>query len=127
MNSLKLREMLSNLGRRIDQFDNDYATRVRDVVMPSNPDGTPMSVARGAVGFGIGHPLFKGPSDVLDRDTGRPRPPEIWQETVGSYLPLATSAAARYVAPAAGVTAAGMGLMEIAQALGSTDPEELGY
>ena len=113
MNSLKLREMLNNLGSRISQLDNDYATKVRDVVMPSNPDSSPLSVARGAVGYGAGFPLFQGPGEILDEMTGLPRQARSMGERAIQYSPMVTSAAARYVLPGAGLTAAGAGLADL--------------
>ena len=113
MNRSKLQEMLNTLGQYIKQADNDYATRVRDVVMPSNPDGSTMSVGRGLVGYGAGFPAFQGPADIIDEMTGLPRPAASTAEKLMSYAPIATGVTARYVVPGAGVAMAGQALANL--------------
>ena len=101
----QLQEMLGNLGQRLRSFDDQYAQRVREAVIPSNPDGSMMSVARGMAGGVIGAPLTHGLADVS-------QDPRIVNQVLKYAVP-ATSATVRYGIPAAGLTAAGMQLAEL--------------
>ena len=113
MNNIKLKEMLADLGRYINQADNNYATKVRDVIMPSTPDGSKLSVGRGLVGYGAGFPAFQGPADIIDEMTGLPRAAANINERLMSYAPIATGVTARYIVPGAGMTMAGQALANL--------------
>ena len=113
MNSLKLREMLGNLGSRIDDLDTAYANKVRNFIVPNESTGSKLDVIRGLTGEVVGAPLSR-PFPIDGQPESMLEAAALRGIQVG--IPAA-SATARYVVPAAGVTAAGMGLMEIAQAL----------
>jgi hypothetical protein len=99
--------MLGNLGQRLRSFDDQYAHRVREAVIPSNPDGSMMSVGRGMAGGIIGTPLTYGLPEI-----DRPGGPRMIDRAAQLGMPAA-SATVRYVIPAAGLTAAGMQLAEL--------------
>ncbi len=101
----QLQEMLGNLGQRLRSFDDQYAQRVREAVIPSNPDGSMMSVGRGMAGSVMGAPLTHGLADVS-------QDPRMVNQVLKYAVP-ATSATVRYGIPAAGLTAAGMQLAQL--------------
>ena len=101
----QLQEMLGNLGQRLRSFDDQYAHRVREAVIPSNPDGSMMSVGRGMAGLIVGSPLTRGLPDIGND-------PRMIDRMAQLAIP-ATSATVRYGIPAAGLTAAGMQLAEL--------------
>ncbi len=94
-------ELLSRGGNKIREFDDAYAAKVREAVMPSNPDGSMMSVGRNMVGATIGAPLTHGLSDVS-------QDPRMINQVLKYAVP-ATSAGVRYGLPAAGA----VGLAEL--------------
>ncbi len=101
----QLQEMLGNLGQRIRSFDDQYAQRVREAVIPSNPDGSMMSVGRGMTGLVVGSPLTRGLPDIGND-------PRMIDRMAQLAIPAA-SATVRYGIPAAGLTAAGMQLAQL--------------
>ena len=105
----QLQEMLGNLGQRLRSFDDQYAQRVREAVIPSNPDGSMMSVGRGMAGLIVGSPLTRGLPDIGND-------PRMIDKMAQLAIP-ATSATVRYAIPAAGLTAAGMQLAQLTNGL----------
>ena len=84
--------LLGKGGQKVRQFDDKYAAFVRDQMMPKNPDGSIMSVARSGMGAVIGSPVTHGLADV----SSDPR----MINQVAKYAIPAASIGARYVLPA---------------------------
>ena len=107
----QLMEMLQALGERIRKVDDAYAEKVRSAIIPVNPDGSVMSVARSVGGAMAGAPLTHGLPQV-SADAG------LGERAMAAAVPV-TAVTARYALPAAGVTLAGKGLYDLSYALGA--------
>ena len=106
----QLREMLGNLGSRLNQFDVNYAEKVRDLVMAKPGDSSPMGVARSMTGLVAGTPLSSPITFGLDDHVAN----TFAERAARIGIPTA-SATARYVVPGAMITAAGAGLADLTQ------------
>ena len=84
--------ILSKLLDKFRQMDDAYAGKVRQIIMPKQPDGSMMSVARSGVGAVLGAPVTRGLADVSDD-------PRMINQ-VAKYAIPAASIGARYVMPA---------------------------
>ena len=111
--------ILGRIGRGVRGLDDDYSATIADMYKGTNP-------AVQAVGYMVGgaHPSFRK-AIMQDRTIG----PETRMEQLGrnalEYGIPAVNAVPKYVLPPAGVTMAGMGLIELAQAL-SPDQQSSG-
>ena len=122
-----LMDLLGKGGRKFQEFDDAYAQAFRDRVMYEQGDpraSTPMGVARNLVGAIGGSSVTRGPAMVVD-STGIERMPQTFGEKAIGYGIPAAGATARYVLPAAGVTLAGKGLMDILAMLNEDEEEAI--
>lgn len=103
-------------GKKLKQFDDRYAEVVRDTVMPSKPDSSPMSAFRGMAGATMGAPLGHGLADISDD-------PRLVNQLLKYGVP-AVSATTRYVLPAAGLTYAGQELSQLINSLSDNERPE---
>lgn len=116
-------DLLSKGGKKFREFDDAYAAAVRDRLMIPEGDpraSSPMGIARNMAGAFGGAPVTHGPAAVVLKD-GTERMPQGVLENVVSYGIPATGAAVRYALPAAGVSLAGRGLMDL---VGMTQEED---
>ena len=121
MDRRKAGEFLSGLLGKAREMDDAYTARINKMYEGSNP-----AVRTAAVLAGGGHPslrkgevehLVYGPETKLQRGA---------RNAVEYGLPVA-SAVPKYVLPAAGVTLAGKGLMDLAASFGGpADQQEPG-
>jgi hypothetical protein len=107
---------LARIGKRLQEFDDRYAEKVRDLIIPKAQDNSARSLAGGIMGT----PLSHGPAGVqfsLDEMKGISQMgiPIGAAEAAMGYAPLVASATARYVVPGAMITAAGAGLSDLTQ------------
>ena len=106
---------LANLGKRLQQFDERYAEKVRDLVM-TEPDGSKLTTARNFVGGLAGFPA-QHVTPVMEMDQARSLLqagiPMGLAEGVMGAVPGTVGATARYVVPGAMITAAGAGLADL--------------
>ena len=103
--------------RAARKADDAYSTKIREMYQ-----GTPVPIAILGNMIGGGHPsLRKG--EMLDKPKNKRQ--EAMKTGIEYALP-AINAVPKYVAPAAGVTLAGKGLMDIANSFGNKadQPEE---
>ena len=110
-----LMDLLGKGGERFRQFDDAYAQAVRDKLMLESGDprlSNPVGVARNMAGAFAGAPITHGPALMVKAD-GTEYLPETLLEKVAGYGTPAIGGVSRYVLPAAGVTLAGKGLMDI--------------
>ena len=96
--------ILSKLLDKFRQMDDAYAGKVRQIIMPNQPDGSMMSVARSGAGAVLGAPITHG---VATPDVDKLVNPGMYraQQAAAYGVPVA-SAAFRYglpLAAAAGV------------------------
>lgn len=112
-----LMDLLGKGGRKFREFDDAYAAAVRDRLRSDQTGG--FHTARNLAAEVLGAPVTYGVGKS-DRD---PRTQTLGyvMDTGAAYTVPVASVAARYGIPIAGVSAAGMGLMEIMDAL---DAEE---
>ena len=103
----QLREMLGNLGERIRNLDDAYADKVLNMMAPDPNMEGPRRIIGEVISAPLGYGVAKSSIDPKENMKG------YLAETVGAYAIPATSAAVRYGLPAAGLTAAGMGLAEL--------------
>jgi hypothetical protein len=122
----KMREALVNLlskgGQQFRQFDDAYAEAFRNRVMIPDGDpraGRPLGVAQNMLGAFGGSPITHGPGTYRTPQGGE-RMPQGIKENILSYGIPATGATVRYVLPAAGVSLAGRGLMDL---IGGTEDD----
>lgn len=106
----QLREMLGNLGSRLNQFDENYADKVATLVMAPEGDSSPLGVARSMTGMVVGSPLTDRIRFGHDDHVAN----TFAERAVRIGVPAA-SATARYVVPGAMITAAGAGLADLTQ------------
>ena len=106
--------MLRKAYQALEDFDNRYAEAVQDFVAgPVEAEG-PIALARKGVGTVVGNPLrpydfeFTGKEGLKDVLIGR---------SIQGLGPVG-GFTARYALPGAGITAAGAGLVELADAIG---------
>ena len=85
--------ILSKLLEKVRQIDDAYAGKVRQTIMPNQPDGSMMSVARSRAGEVLGTPVTRGLADVGSD-------PSIMNQ-VAKYAVPAASIGARYGLPLA--------------------------
>ena len=103
--------ILRRFAKGVRGLDDDYSATIADMYKGANP-------AVRAVGYMVGgaHPSFR---KAIRQD--RPIGPETRMEQLGrnalEYGIPAVNAVPKYVLPPAGVTAAGMGLMELVRAM----------
>ena len=112
MDRRKAGDFLSGLLSKAREVDDAYTARINKMYEGSNP-----AVRTAAVLAGGGHPsLRKGEVEhlVYGPETRMQRGARNAME----YAPPAASAVPKYVLPAAGVTLAGKGLMDLAAAFG---------
>ena len=96
--------ILTDLLEKFRQIDDKYAGKVRQIIMPNQPDGSMMSVARSGMGAVLGAPITHG---VATPDVDKLVNPGMYraQQAAAYGVPVA-SAAFRYglpLAAAAGV------------------------
>lgn len=103
-------------GKSFQDFDDAYAEKVRNVVMPDNPDGSLGSVARSMGGLFMGSPVTHGPAPVRYEDGGYGSPRNV-VEAIGAYGIPAIGATARYVVPGSVITAGAAGIADLTQNL----------
>ena len=103
------KEQLRKVGDKLRQFDDAYASKIVDMYMGSkdNPREYADNPLLGTIA-GIG--AIYGGGTPLSQRSGK----QEMMAPLSSY----TSAAARYAAPAAGVTMAGVALMDLTSAFG---------
>ena len=112
MNKRKAGDFFTELLQKAREFDDAYTARINDLYEGSNP-----VVRIAAILAGGGHPsLRKGELEhlVFGDET---RVQRLARNAVEYALPVA-SAVPKYVLPAAGITLAGKGLMDLATAFG---------
>ena len=133
----RVQQMLQDLGQRANtaaqsagaqlrQFDDMYADKVRDAIVLPEGDprgGTPMGVVRNMTGEIVGSPITRGLGSIEGVDPND-RLTMLAHQALKYGQPVA-SAGARYVLPAAGVTLAGKGLMDVAAGLAPEEEENL--
>lgn len=95
--------LLRRAGEAIQSMDDAYSAKIANMYTDANP-----AVQASAYLIGGAHPSFR---------LGEPDMPDGALKTALKYGVPAANAVPKYVLPAAGVTAAGMALMEIGQAL----------
>ena len=120
-----LMDLLGKGGRKFREFDDAYAEAVRQKLMYEQGDpraSSPIGVIRNMMGAVAGTPITHGPAMMVAKD-GTEYMPRTFAEKAAGYGVPAAGATARYVLPAAGVTLAGKGLMDIAAMLGDDDEE----
>ena len=113
-------------GAQLRQFDDMYANKVRDALVLSEGDPrskSPLGVARNITGEIVGSPLTQGLGVIEGVDPNN-RVSMLAHQALKYGTPVA-SATGRYVLPAAGVTLAGKGLMDIAAGLSPEEEENL--
>ena len=86
------------------------------------PNSGMFSAPRNFLGALGGGSVTRGPAQV-PLGNGRERMPQGFVENVYGYSFPASAAAIRYGVPVAGVTAAGVGIMDIIDALSAEDQE----
>ena len=119
-------DLLGKGGRKFQEFDDAYAKAVRDRLMYADGDpraGTPMGILRNMTGMFAGTPITRGPTPMTAPDGSEYMPRTFAERAVGYGVP-AIGATARYVLPAAGVTLAGKGLVDIINMLDAEDAME---
>jgi len=111
--------ILGRMGRGLRGLDDAYSAQIASMYEGANP-----AVQAAAYMVGGAHPsLRKG--IVQDRPIGpETQMQQISRNAIEYGLPV-VNAVPKYVLPAAGITAAGMGLIEVAQAL-SPDQQSSG-
>ena len=102
----QLREMLGNLGERIRNLDDAYADKVREAIQGDAQDGP-----RRALSEVLAAPLTYGLGQSSHSFKTNPKGALLDYGAIAGMQGL--SAATRYGIPAAGLTAAGMGLAEL--------------
>ena len=115
-------DLLSKGGQQFRQFDDAYAAAVRNRLMvpEGDPTGsTPIGIARNFAGAISGSPITHGPAPVVLPNGIERNPISIPEKLVGYGIP-AGGAAVRYALPAAGVSLAGRGLMDL---IGGTEDD----
>lgn len=104
------RELLRKAGEGLRNFDDAYSAKIRDMYEGANPTVK-------AIGYtvGGGYPsLRKG---EVEREIGpETRRQQMQRQAMEYALPIA-NAVPKYVLPAAGVTMAGQGLIELTQGM----------
>ena len=108
-------DLLGKGGKQFQRFDDAYAQAYRDRLMVE-PNSGMFSNLRNFVGALGGGSVTRGPAPVV-MDNGAERMPQGFVENVYGYTFPASAATIRYGIPAAGVTAAGIGIMDIIDAL----------
>ena len=110
---------LAAIGKRLGEFDERYAEKVRDLVM-TEPDGSRLTTLRNVAGALAGSPVgYAKPEFSLEEARGilNAGIPMGAAEAVMGSVPAAVGISARYVAPAGLITAAGAGLADLTQNL----------
>lgn len=110
MSRHRLGDMLDNLGQRIREFDNAYATRVRGMIVPETA-GAPFGTTRSIIGNTLGYPATYAPAKS-DIDPAINRLGYLAQTGYAYGAPV-VSVAARYGLPTVGLTTAGIGLANL--------------
>ena len=113
------------IGGQLRQFDDMYADKVRDAIVLPEGDprgGTPMGVVRNMTGEIVGSPITRGLGSIEGVDPND-RLTMLAHQAMKYGQPV-VSVGARYALPAAGVTLAGKGLMDIAAALAPEEEDE---
>jgi len=102
---------LRKAGAFLRNIDDAYSSKIRDMYEGANP-----AVRAAAYTVGGGHPSFR--KGIIVRDIGpETRRKQGLREAMEYAIP-AINAVPKYVLPAAGVTLAGKGLIDLASALG---------
>ena len=102
---------LRKAGAFLRNIDDAYSSKIRDMYEGANP-----AVRAAAYTVGGGHPSFR--KGIIVRDIGpETRRQQVLNEAMEYAIP-AINAVPKYVLPAAGVTLAGKGLIDLASALG---------
>ncbi len=118
---------LRKAGMAIRSFDDAYSEKARDLYTPLVESDSPMLQSLGVAGayLGGGIPSTRK-AGYTKSSTFMNKQHEMAENVIVpalSYLHPAQSAAVKYAAPAAGVTLAGRGLMDIAAAFGGQADE----
>ena len=113
---------LRKAGQAIRDFDDAYSEKARDLYSPLVNSDSPMVQSLGVAGayLGGGIPSTRK-AEYKKSSTFMNKQHEMAENVLVpalSYLHPAQSAAVKYGAPAAGVTLAGQGILDIAAAFG---------
>ena len=114
-----LMDLLGKGGERFRKFDDAYAQAVRDKLMLESGDprlNNPVGVVRNMAGAFAGAPITHGPA-LMVRADGTEYLPETLVEKIAGYGTPAIGGVSRYVLPAAGVSLAGKGIVDIVSML----------
>ena len=101
--------MLGRLAGGIRAFDDAYSAKIAGMYSNANP-----AVQAASYMVGGAHPSFRKGQVEVKPDAGRRE--KAMAEAINYALPIA-NAVPKYVIPAAGITAAGMGLLELTDAM----------
>ena len=96
-------------GKTIREFDDQYSQKIAELYQNANP-----AVQAAAYTVGGAHPSFRR-ADV-DIDTGASNR-ERQMAALAQYAIPAANAVPKYLIPAGGITAAGLGLLELTEQL----------
>jgi len=109
--------MLGRLAGGIRSFDDAYSAKIAGMYSNANP-----AVQAAAYMGGGAHPSFRKGQVEVKPDAGERE--RAMAEVMNYALPI-VNAVPKYVLPAAGVTAAGQGLLELAASLNQQSGNEL--
>ena len=112
-----LMDLLGKGGQKFREFDDAYAAAVRDKLRSDQTGG--INTVRNLAAEVLGAPVTYG----VGRSDRDPRTQTLgyMMDTGAAYAVPVASASARYVAPAAGVTLAGQGLIDLLNSLNSEE------
>ena len=102
----QLRDAMMSLGRNVRNFDDAYSQKIAQMYEGANP-----AVKAASYMVGGAHPSLRRAE--LSRGMGPETRNEQMLRNAMEYGVPAMNAVPKYVVPIAGVTAAGMGLMEL--------------
>ena len=114
-----LMDLLGKGGERFRKFDDAYAQAVRDRLMLESGDprlNNPVGVVRNMAGAFAGAPITHGPA-LMVRADGSEYLPETFVEKIAGYGTPVVGGISRYALPAAGVSLAGKGIVDLVSML----------
>ena len=114
-----LMDLLGKGGSKFREFDDAYAQAIRDKLMLESGDprlSNPLGVARNMAGAFAGSPITHGPA-LMVRADGTEYLPETLVEKIAGYGTPVVGGVSRYALPAAGVSLAGKGIIDLVSML----------